>query len=463
MVEIVTLDGARTNVSAAEIAGLRDGVRGVVMLAGDTGYDGARRVWNGNVDRRPALIARCSGIGDVQHAVDFASKRDLLVSVRGGGHSAPGYGTNDGGMVIDLSPMKAINVDPTKRTARAEGGVLWREFDAATQAHGLATTGGTVSNTGIAGLTLGGGLGWLMGKYGASVDNLISAEVVTADGRLRQASATENPDLFWALRGGGGNFGVVTALTYRLHPVTQVLGGLVLHPLDRATDMLRFYRDFCPTLPDEAEAYAALLTSPEGVPMAAMLLGYNGPIEEGERVLAPARRFGQPAADLVAPMPYVARQAMLDAPNAEHGLHRYWRSAFTETLSDGLIKVMVEGAARFSSPLSALFLFYIHGAVTRVPATETAFGARQTQWDFDAIGQWTDGAESAAHIAWVREIWGQLEPHLHGSAYINHIAADDQPEKVRASYGVNHQRLRELKAVYDKANLFRVNSNIPPA
>jgi len=462
MVDIITLDGARASLGAAEITALRNNLRGGVVLAGDATYEAARRVWNGNVDRRPALIARCASTSDVQHAVNFAAGRGLLVSVRGGGHSAPGYGTNDGGMVIDLSLLKGITVDPTRRTARAEGGVLWREFDEATQAHGLATTGGTVSNTGIAGLTLGGGLGWLMGKHGASVDNLISADVVTADGELRHASATNNPDLYWALRGGGGNFGVVTALEFRLHPVTQVLGGMVLHPLANGADMLRFYRDFCTTLPDEAEAYAALVTSPEGVPMAAMLLGYNGPIEEGERVLAPARGFGQSAADLIAPMPYAARQAMLDAPNAEHGLHRYWRSAFTEQISDDLIKVMVDGAARFSSPLSALFLFHVHGAVTRVPASETAFGARKEQWDFDAIGQWTDGSESATHIAWVKELWGRLEPHLQGSAYINHIAADDQPEKIRASFGANHQRLREIKTVYDKANLFRVNSNIPP-
>jgi FAD/FMN-containing dehydrogenase len=361
-----------------------------------------------------------------------------------------------------LSLLKAITVDPTRRAARAEGGVLWREFDEATQAYGLATTGGTVSNTGIGGLTLGGGLGWLMGKHGATVDNLISAEVVTADGELRQASATDNPDLYWALRGGGGNFGVVTAFEYRLHPVGQVLGGMVLHPLDHATDMLRFYRDFCATMPDEAEAFAALLTSPEGVPMAAMVLAYNGSIEEGERVLAPARQFGQPAADLVAAMPYGARQAMLDVPFAEHGLHRYWRSAFTERMSDDLIKVAVDAAARFSSPLNSMLFVYLHGAVTRVPASETAFGARRPQWDFDAIGQWTEASESAAHIAWVKQIWGELEPHLQGSAYINHIAADDQPEKVRASFGENHRRLREIKGVYDKGNLFRINSNIPP-
>jgi hypothetical protein len=463
MVDMVTLDGARTNIDAAEIALLRNKLRGRVILPDDPDYEGARRVWNGNVDRRPALIARCLDIRDVHHSVNFAQTHRLLIALRGGGHSAPGYGTNNGGVVIDLSPMKAISVDQTRRTVRAEGGVLWRELDEATQAHGLATTGGVVSNTGIAGLTLGGGLGWLMGKHGASVDNLISADVITADGDLRKASATENSDLFWALRGGGGNFGVVTSLEYRLHPVGQVLGGMVLHPLDRAADMLRFYRDFCPTLPDEAEAFAALVTSPEGIPMGAMLLGYNGPIEEGERILAPARGVGQPVADLVGPMPYSARQSMLDVPNAEHGLHRYWRSAFTEQISDDLITVMVDGAARFSSPLSALMLFYMHGAVTRVPMNATAFGARQAQWDFDAIGQWTEGSESATHIAWVRELWGRLEPHLQGTVYVNHISDDDRPEKVRASFGDNLQRLRAIKGVYDKSNLFRMNSNIPPA
>ncbi len=463
MVDITTLDGTLTSVGAADITALRNSLRGRVILAGDPDYESARRVWNGNVDRRPAVFARCINTSDVHHSVNFARTRGLLVAVRGGGHSAPGYGTNNGGVVIDLSSMKAISVNQTNSTARAEGGVLWRELDEATQAHGFATTGGTVSSTGIAGLTLGGGLGWLMGKHGASVDNLISANVVTADGELLRVSATEHSDLFWALRGGSGNFGVVTSLEYRLHPVAQVLGGMVLHPLDRAAEMLSFYRDFCPTLPDEAEAYAALMTSPEGVPMAAMLLGYNGPIEEGERVLAPARHFGQPAADLVAPMPYTARQSMLDVPFAAHGLHRYWRSAFTEQISDELIKVMVDGAARFSSPLSALILFYMHGAVTRVRSDATAFGARRVQWDFDAIGQWTDGSESATHIDWVREIWGRLEPHLQGTAYVNHIAEDDRPEKVRASFGENLRRLREVKSIYDKANLFRVNSNIPPA
>jgi FAD/FMN-containing dehydrogenase len=463
MDEIVALDGAHASLAASEIPALRSILSGGVILPGDADYETARRVWNGNVDRRPALIARCTNTADVQRAVTFASTHGLLLSVRGGGHSAPGYGTNDGGMVIDLSQMGAIAVDPVNRTARAEGGAKWLAFDQATQAHGLATTGGTVSNTGVAGLTLGGGLGWLMGKHGASVDNLISVEIVTADGEVRRASATENPDLFWALRGGGGNFGVVTLLEFRLYPVGQVLGGLVLHPLDHATDVLRFYRDFSATLPDEAEAHAALLTSPDGIPMAGLLLGYNGPLEEGEKVLAPARQFGQPVADMVGPMSYVERQMILDAPQAENGLHRYWRSAFTEQISDDIIKVLVAGAARFSSPLNALFFFNVHGAIARVPAGDTAFGARRAQWDFDAIGQWTDAAESATHIAWVREIWGELEPLLQGIAYINHLAADDRPEKIRASYGANYQRLRAIKAKYDNANLFRVNANIAPA
>jgi FAD/FMN-containing dehydrogenase len=255
----------------------------------------------------------------------------------------------------------------------------------------------------------------------------------------------------------------VTSLEYRLHPVTTVLGGLVIHPLDQARDLLRFYRDFCAGLPDEAEAYAGLLTSPDGHPVAALILGYNGPIADGEKVLAPARRFGRPVADLVGPMPYGVRQTLLDEPNARHGLHRYWRSAFTPQLGDELIDALVDGASRFTSPLSALVFFCMHGAATRVPPTETAFAARRPVWDVDVIGQWSDGAESAKHVSWVRSVWGEIEPYLEDSGYVNHLAEDDRPEKVRASYGENYRRLRELKKVYDPTNLFRANANIPPA
>jgi FAD/FMN-containing dehydrogenase len=457
----VTLNGTTTYLSDAEIDALRGSIGGELILKDSAAYESARKVWNGNIDRRPALIVRCAGAADVQRAIHFARTHEILVSLRGGGHSAPGYGTNDEGMVIDLSPMKGIWVDAAGRTARAQGGVLWREFDRETQAFGLATTGGTVSDTGIAGLTLGGGLGWLMGKHGLSIDNLLSADVVTADGQLRTASATRNPDLFWALRGGGGNFGAVTSLEYRLHPVSESLSGIVIYPLEQARSVLRFYRDFCATLPDEAEAFAGLLTH-DGVPVVALLLGYNGSIETGEKVLAPARQFGKPIADLVAPMPYVVRQTLIDEPNAKHGLHRYWRSAFTEQISDELIDELIAGAASFTSPLSLLGLFYMHGAATRVPATATAFSARRPQWDFDIIGQWTDPPESSGHIAWVKSLWDRLERRLLGTVYINHFAPDDRPEKIRASYGENYARLRELKAVYDPINLFKVNANVPP-
>jgi len=441
---------------------LRAALRGELIASDHAGYDHARRVWNGNIDRRPALIARCTGVADVQAAVNFARTHGVLLSIRDGGHSAPGYGTNDGGLVIDLSGMKGIRVDPSARTVRAEGGVIWRELDHETQAFGLATTGGTVSNTGIVGLTLGGGLGWLMGKCGLAVDNVLSADVVTADGQFHQTSAQQNPDLFWALRGGGGNFGVVTSIEYRLHDVSQVLGGMILYPLDQAREVLQFYRAFCATLPDEAELYAALLTAPQGMPVAALLVGYNGPIADGERVFAPARRVGRPLADLVGPMPYSARQKILDDPNATHGLQRYWRSAFTEHISDDLIDRVVEAAGAFSSPLSAIIFFHMHGAAARVPATDTAFAARRAQWDFDLVGQWTETSDSARQIAWVKDVWTKVEPQMKGSAYINHLAADDRPEKVRASFGENYGRLQQIKSTYDPTNLFRLNANITP-
>ena len=456
-----TLFGADTTLNDAHLDGFRSSLRGEVILRDSASYETARRVWNGNIDRRPALIVRCTGGADVQSAVNFARTHELLLSLRCGGHSAPGYGTNDGGMVIDMSLMKGIRVDAASRTVTAQGGVQWREFDHETQAFGLATTGGTVSNTGIAGLTLGGGLGWLMGKHGLSIDNLVSADVVTADGQFRTASATENPDLFWALRGGGGNFGAVTSLQYRLYPITETLSGLVIYPLDQGRDVMRFYREFCATLPDEAEAFAAMLTH-DGQPVVAMALGYNGPLELGEKVLAPARQFGKPMADLVGPMPYGVRQTLIDDPLAKHGLHRYWRSAFVDQLSDGLIDGMLEGAAGFSSPLSLMGVFYVHGAAARVPANATAFSARRPTWDFDIIGQWTEASESNGHIDWVRALWSRVEPELLGTVYINHMMGDDRPERVRASYGANYARLRELKSLYDPMNLFRVNANIAP-
>jgi len=453
-----------TEVTSEEIETLASSMRGAVVRPADPEYDAARRVWNGNIDRRPALIARCTGVADVVAAVNFARDHGLVVAVRGGAHSAAGHATCDGGVVIDLTPMKGIRVDPGIRAAHVQAGVTWDELDRETQLFGLATTGGTVSNTGVAGLTLGGGEGWLMGKYGMSCDNLLSADVVTADGRCLRASVDENPDLFWGLRGGGGNFGIVTSFEFQLHPVgPMVVGGMVLHPLAKAQEILRFYRDFAGDVPDDVEGAPALLTTPDGMPAVALILCANGPVEEGERLLAPARAFGSPMADLVQPMPYLARQSMLDAGFAAHGVQRYWKSGYAQVLSDELIEAVVEGAARFPTPMSATPIFNMHGAAARVPSDATAFALRRFQWDLNIVAQWIDPAQSEACIGWVRQVWAQMEPLTSGSAYINHIAGDDQPEKVRASYGTNYDKLVALKQKYDPANLFRLNANIKPS
>ena len=458
----VTGSGAETTISEESVGDFRNNLGGTLLTAQDEGYEQARLVWNGNIDRRPALIARCSGAADVIESVNFARNNNLLLSVRGGAHSAAGHATCDGGLVIDLTPMKGIQVDPVGRTARAQGGVVWSELDHEAQAFGLAAPGGVVSNTGIAGLTLGGGLGWLMGKHGLSCDNLISMDVVTADGRFLTASADENAELFWGLRGGGGNFGVVTSFEYQLHQIGPiVLGGMVIHPMDKAKEMLRFYRDFARGLPDEAEAFVAMLTSPEGDPIATMLLGYNGPIEEGERILAPAREFGPPIADLVSPMPYTVRQTLID-DLAVHGLQRYWKSGYMPELSDELIDLIVDRATPLISPMSAIALFYVHGAATRVNPSDTAVGLRNSQWDFDIISQWEDPSENDKQFQWTRDFWAAVEPFATGGVYVNHIAGDE-PERVAAAYGgANYEQLVDVKNQYDPTNLFRLNHNIKP-
>jgi FAD/FMN-containing dehydrogenase len=451
---------AESALDDADVEALRTRVRGTVIRPSDPTYDDARKIWNGMIDRRPGLIVRCGGVADVIQAVNFARDRSLLVAVRGGSHSAAGHAMCDGGVVIDLSGMKGVRIDTRTQTAQAQGGLLWKDLDHETQALGLATTGGTVSNTGIGGLTLGGGLGWLMGKHGFACDNLLSADVVTADGSLVTARADEHPDLLWALKGGGGNFGVVTSLEFQLHPVGPlVLGGMVLHPRAAARDVLRFYRDFCRTLPDEAEAYTALMTSPDGDPLIALLLGYNGPLDEGERVLAPARQFGSPIVDLVGPMPYVQRQTLIDDLGV-HGLHRYWKSGFMPEVPDDAIDLIVERAETMSSPMSVVGMFYVHGAAARVDPSATAFGLRGAQWDFDIISQWTDPALADEQVRWTRSFWAEVEPYATG-VYVNHIAADE-PGRVHAAFGKNYERLVSVKNTYDPTNLFRLNHNIPP-
>lgn len=443
------------------IANLRASFTGVLLRPGEDGYDQARAVWNGMIDRCPALIARCTDADDVISAVRFAHAHNLLVSVRGGGHNVAGNAVCEGGLMIDLSPMKAIAVDATNRTARAEAGVLWSELDQATQQHGLATTGGTVSHTGIAGLTLGGGLGWLMGKHGLSCDNLLSVDIVTADGELLTASKTENEDLFWAIRGGGGNFGVVTSFTYKLHPVgPTILGGMILYPQAQASEVLRFYRDFARSTPDELMVFAALLNTPDGLPVIALIAGWFGPLADGEQHLKPLRDFGTPMADLIAEIPYVQHQALFDAATP-HGIHRYWKSGNLPEIKDDFIDVVIDQAARQPSPFSFILFFHIKGAAARVDPAKTAFGLREDQWDFDIVSQWMDPVDNQVNINWTRTFWNRVEPFTKG-VYVNHLGGEEEATRVRAAYGPNYERLVALKTKYDPGNFFRLNNNIAP-
>ena len=458
---VVTASGTEKIFAEAAIERFADGLRGRVLRAGDAGYDEARRVWNGMIDRRPALIARCTGAGDVMAAVRFARSHNLLLSVKGGGHNITGNAVCQGGLMIDLSPMKGMRVDPAARTARAEAGLTWGEFNRETQAFGLATTGGVVSTTGIAGLTLGGGLGWLMGKHGLSCDNLISADLVTADGEFLTASAEQNPDLFWGLRGGGGNFGVVTSFEYRLHPVGSVLAGMVIYPRRDAPEVLRFYRDYARSCSDEVTAFAAMMTSPEGAPVVAMLVGHIGDRAQGEKLLAPARKFGSPLADTIAPISYVALNSLLDAAVPYGGVQRYWKSSFLRKLDDGVLNIMVERAESMRPPMSMIGFFHVHGAATRVDRDATAYSLRDDQWDYDVISQWNDPAESAGYIQWTRDYWTAVEPFASGEVYVNHLDAEEAG-RITGAYSRNYERLVALKNKYDPSNLFRLNQNIRP-
>jgi FAD/FMN-containing dehydrogenase len=437
-------------------------LRGDVLRAGQPGYDPARKLFNAMIDKRPGLIVRCREGPDVLRAVEFARMHNLLVAVRGGGHNVAGKALCDNGMVIDLSPMKGIRVDPTTRTVRAEAGLTWGEFDRETQAHGFATTGGFVSTTGIAGLTLGGGLGWLMRKYGLACDNLRSVEIVTADGQLRTTDATHDPDLFWAVRGGGGNFGIVTAFEYQLHAVERLLAGVVFFPLEQAHAALRFYRELLATAPDELMAYGVLLTSPEGSRMFAIPVCYVGPLEAAEPILRPLRTFGRPAADLVRPMAYVEIQSMFDAAFASGRLN-YWKSSFLRELTDEAIDTLIAQFAAVPSPFSAVALEPFGGAVGRIGVDETAFPHRRAGYSVVIVGMWTDPAQSTTHIRWTREFWNAMQPFSSEAVYVNYLDTDDT-DRVQAAYGAaTFQRLRLLKERYDPGNFFRVNQNIGPA
>jgi FAD binding domain/Berberine and berberine like len=459
-VSILTNSGAGTVVNASAFQAFQASLRGTIIRPGEVNYETARNTWNGMIDKHPAVITRCAGVADVIAAVRFARDHDLLAAVRGGGHSLPGFSVCDGGMVIDLSPMKGIRVDPGKRTAVAQAGLTWGDYDRETQAFGLASTGGVISTTGIAGLTLGGGIGWLMRKYGLACDHLRSVDLVTADGQCLTASATENPDLFWGIRGGGGNFGIVTSFEYQVHPVGPVLAGMVLHPLDRAKDVLRFYREFTLTAPDELTTYVFMLTTPEGVPVAAIMCCYCGDLAAGERALQPLRKFGPPLADEVKPMPYQALQSLLNDAYPP-GLYNYYKSHYISQISDELIDTMIGCFANVPSPMSALGFEQFGGAVRRVGVEDTAFRHRDAAYDIAILGEWADPATSTVNIGWVRDVAAMIEPFSTGGVYVNFLAEEGE-EQIKAAYGSHVQRLVALKRKYDPTNFFHLNQNIKP-
>lgn len=437
---------------------------GQLLQPTDSGYEEARKVHNGLVDKRPALIARCRGAADVVDAVNLAQKLNLEVAVRGGGHNVAGRSTVDGGLMIDLAPMKGIHVDPRTRTARAQGGVTWAGFNRETQLHGLATTGGIVSSTGIAGLTLGGGLGWLMAKYGLALDNLRSVELVTADGRVVRANKDEEPDLFWALRGGGGNFGVATSFEYQLHPVgPTITGGLVAHPFESARDVLRFFRDFTMSLPDEMVVFSGLVHAPDGsgVKLAVMAMCHCGPPGMGETATRPLKQFGSPVLDAIGPTPYSQLNGMLDAGFPKGALN-YWKSRFLARLSDDAIDTMVDCFSRCPTPMGQLLLEHFHGAVTRVGVSDTAFPHRADGYNLLVLSEWIEPAHTERCIAWAREAYAAMEPFLGPGRYVNYLDDDETGDPIAAAYGPNYRRLQEIKARYDPNNFFHMNQNIRP-
>jgi FAD/FMN-containing dehydrogenase len=435
-------------------------LHGELIRPEDDGYDATRAVFNGMIDKRPAIVVRCAGTADVIQGVKFARTHDLLLSVHGGGHSVAGNAVSDGGLMLDLSPMKGIRIDPVHRLVQAQAGLTLGEFDHETQAFGLATTLGVVSVTGIAGLTLGGGLGWLNGKYGLACDNLISADVVTADGRLVTASDEENEDLFWGIRGGGGNFGVVTSFEYQLHPVGRVLGGGLRYPAAEARDFLRFYHEFASNCPDELSTAASLGHAPDSSVVVGVAVCYCGPIEEGERVLHPLRTFGSPLEDNIQPMSY---QTLQSAPDAGFPLGRqhYWKSSWLKHLSDEAIEVMLEFVTEMPSSISGVGLQQMHGAASRVDPATTAFPHRDEHYDFLILSQWADRSDSEENVRWTRAFFETMQPFFESGVYVNNLGEEGE-DRIKEAYGAHYERLVALKDKYDPTNLFRLNQNIRP-
>ena len=439
-------------------------VTGSVLRPADDGYDAARRVHNGLIDRSPAVIIRCRSTADVAEGVRFARAVGLDICVRGGGHNVAGRAVAEDAVMIDLAKLKGVSVDPEARTARAEGGLTWAELNGATAEHGLACTGGAISSTGIAGLTLGGGLGWLMAKYGLAADALLGVELVNADGDVLDVTEASDPDLFWALRGGGGNFGIATNFTYRLHPLELVTGGLIAHPIDAAPDLLRFYRDAVADCPDDLTVFAGLVHAPDGsgAKLAALVVFHTGDAEQAELDLAPFKSWGSPAVVHVERMPYPVMNTLLDEGYPTGSLN-YWLSSFTRGVPDGLIDTMIERFASVPSPMSAILLEHFHGAVTRVGVTDTAVPHRAPGWNLLLPSVWLDPAATDENIAWTRETHRALAPHLDDARWLNYLGDDQGDDAVRAAYGPNYDRLLAAKRRYDPGNVFHHNHNIDPS
>ena len=433
---------------------------GRLILPSHADYHEARSLHNGMIDKKPALVAQCRGAADAADAVKLARSLGLDIAVRGGGHNVAGRASVDNGVVVDLSLMRSVMVDPLAKRAWVGGGALWRDFNRETQLYGLASTGGVVSSTGVAGLTLGGGFGWLMPKYGMALDNLKSAKVVLADGRVVFTSADMEPELFWAIRGGGGNFGVVTQFEFQLHEVgPMVVGGLVAHPFERAREMLRFFRDTCATLPDEVFLVGAMLTAPDGsgAKLCAMGAVHCGPVADGERALKPVKTWGSPVMDVIGPMPYSASNMMLDGAFPK-GARNYWKSRFMTTLTDEAIDTLVDQFASTTSPMNQVVLENFHGAATRVPVADTAFALRSNGFNVAMISEWMDPADDAKNMAWCKGLWTATQKFAAPISYLNYLAADDTA--LSEAYGPNLERLRKLKKQYDPDNVFKQNMNI---
>lgn len=457
--------GANNAVAAPmdDLAGL---LRGDLIMPGHGGYDEARKVWNAMIDKHPAAIARCTGAADVMDVVKYAREKNIAVTVRGGGHNVAGKALRDGAITIDLGHMNGVWVDAKNRRARAQGGTQWKAFDRETLALDLLTTGGTVGSTGVGGLTLGGGLGWVMRKHGLSCDNVLSADVVTADGRLLTANEAENSDLYWAIRGGGGNFGVVTSFEYRLHELEPIVGGMALYPESMLKDMFHFFRDYTNSAPDSVTAMAGVLIGAPGTPVEGQNAGliavcHKGPLSDGERLVQPIKDFGPPAMDFIGPTSYSAIQSLFNDAGAP-GTRNYWRSNFMTELSDGALDAFLARSDELPPPGTLLLIEHLGGAVGRVGNQETAFANREANYNMSVFGTWLDPAEDEQNIAWVRKFGDELKPFATGGAYVNYMAGDEGADNIRGAYEANFERLVDVKRKYDPTNFFSGNQNIVP-